>query len=377
MMQTIKKIVKNSLTIYRMKKRENEFKKEIEASYKKLEQHRSLTKEQEKEVQDFYKSLIGKKVPLIWHKYFYSRTGHFTKEYVPIGIHHCEIIPRANDWRFLYAYNDKNITDLLFPGENVARSILKKMNDYYYFEGKPVSEKEAIELCANLKDVIIKPSRETQGRGVQLFSATDGVTDINGMTIAKLFEEYQHNFMIQRRVHQHKDLAALNPTSVNTLRVVSFRSGMEVLIVYSVIRIGRKGQVIDNQCAGGISTMVGPDGRLSKNAFGGYTTDNVPKTDTGIVLEGYQYPSYDKAIAFVKRLHMQLPFFNMIGWDVAIEENGDPILIEFNNNPQLSQSAFGSGYGKYTERIIRETWAEPHYNTRFPLMTDHVKPEEN
>ena len=169
--------------------------------------------------------------------------------------------------------------------------------------------------------------------------------------------------MIQQCVKQHKDMAALNPTSVNTLRILSYRSGMEVLIVYSVVRIGRSGQVIDNQCAGGISTTVTRDGRLGKVAFGGYSEDNVMKTDTGVVLEDYQLPSYDKAIEMVKRLHLKLPYLNIVGWDIAIEEDGEPVLIEFNTHPGLSQSAFCSGMGEYTERIIRELW--PKRNSRF------------
>ena len=88
------------------------------------------------------------------------------------------------------------------------------------------------------------------------------------------------------------------------------------------------------------------------------------KTDSGVVLDGYQLPSYDKAIAFVKEMHGYLPFFNLVGWDIAIQENGEPIMIEWNARPGLSQSAFCSGMGDYTERIIRELW--PRKNTRHP-----------
>ena len=208
--------------------------------------------------------------------------------------------------------------------------------------------------------VIIKPSRESQGHGVQLFSSKDGKTTLDGLTVADLFKQYKKNFLIQECVKQHERMAALNPTSVNTLRILSYRSGMEVLIIYSVVRIGRMNQVIDNQCSGGISTTISKDGKLGKEAFGGYSEDNITKTDTGIVLDGYQLPSYEKAIELVKKLHMRLPFFNLVGWDIAIEESGEPILIEFNTNPGLSQSAFCSGMGEYTERIIRELWPRPN-----------------
>ena len=149
-------------------------------------------------------------------------------------------------------------------------------------------------------------------------------------------------------------MSQLNESSVNTIRIVTYRSDMEILVIYSVVRIGRKGSVIDNQCAGGISTVIGEDGKLGGTAFGGFIEDGIGKTDSGTILNGFEIPSYHKAIETVKQLHYQLPFFNFIGWDVAIDEDGDPVIIEWNACPGLSQSAFGPGYGKYTERILRE-----------------------
>lgn len=343
------------------KKRElKKWKVRITRNFKDLENHRKLSKEQKKEVQDFYVNMIGRKVPLYCHEYFYSRTGFFTKEYVPNNLYHVELVPRANNHRLQAAYGDKNMCDLLFPGENVVHSILKNMNGYFYFEGKPVSEDEAVMLCQNLDKVIIKPSRKSEGKGVLVFSSKDGITDLSGKSIGQIFKDYKKDFVIQEWVRQHEKMAALNPTSVNTMRILSYRSGMEVLIIYSVVRIGRTGSVVDNQCAGGISTTIDKEGKLGKSAFGGFSNDNVVKTDTGITLEGYQLPSYDKAIEMVKRLHLKLPFFNIVGWDVAIQEDGEPVLIEFNTNPGLSQSAFRSGMGEYTERIIRELWPRPN-----------------
>ncbi len=348
---------------YERRQQEKALRKKITRNFKDLKVRRKLTKKQKKEVDDFYISMIGMKVPLYCHEYFYSRTGVFSKDYIPKDFYTLELRPRANVYMFQEAYDDKNIYDIILSGENVVHTILKNMNGYYYFEGKPVSGEEAVALCQNLEEVIIKPSMTMQGDGVRLLTVKNGISNVDGLTIDQLFKKYKHNFLIQERVKQHKDIAALNPTSVNTMRILTYRSGMEVLVVYSVIRIGRSGQVIDNQCAGGISTMITEDGKLGKAAFGGFSEDDVRVTDTGIILDGYQLPSYDKAIEFVKRLHMKLPYFNIIGWDVSIEENGEPILIEYNTNPGLSQSAFCSGMGENTERIIRELW--PRRNTMY------------
>lgn len=328
----------------------------IERELKRLKNRKQLTNEQKREIEDFYVSMIGKKIPLSSHEFFYSRTGYYSKEYVPKGIYTVDLLPKANKVKYRDAYADKNMIDVLLPNVKHPHTVLKRMNGYFYFEGEPVSKEEAIKSCWNISNCIIKPSLEYSGKGVCGLDVENGVTSIDELSIESLFEKYGENFQIQERLKQHERMCLLNPTSVNTIRILTYRSGMEILVVYSVVRIGRMGQVVDNQCAGGISVVIGEDGKLGKSAFGGYTENNVLKTDVGTELNGFEIPSYDKAIETVKKLHFQLPFFNLIGWDVAIDEVGDPVVIEWNVNTGLSQSAFGPGFGKYTERIIRELW---------------------
>lgn len=337
----------------------------IKGNLKKLKDRKKLTREQKNEIQSFYKSIIGKKIPLTSHEYFYSRTGVFSKEYIPKSLYHAEIIPKANMVPYRDAYADKNMVDVLLPGVKHPHTILKRMNGYFYYEDEPVSKEEAIRLCQNIHHAIIKPVLNHSGSGVKGLEIENGVTNVDGMTVEQLFDKYGNNFQIQERLKQHEKMSQLNPTSVNTIRIFTYRSGMEVLVIYSVVRIGRKGQVIDNQSAGGMSTVIGEDGKLGNTAFGGFTDAGVGKTDSGVELNGFEIPSYHKAIDTVKRLHYRLPFFNLIGWDVAIDEEGDPVIIEWNANTGLSQSAFGPGFGKYTEKILKELW--PRKNTRYNL----------
>ena len=124
------------------------WKKKITDSYKLLKDKRKLSKEQKKEIQDFYKDMIGREVPLYSHEYFYSRTGYFTKEYVPTNLYHCELIRKANYFPYMYVYSDKNMHDILLEKENTAHVILKNMNGYYFYEGKHDDGKiEAATLC--------------------------------------------------------------------------------------------------------------------------------------------------------------------------------------------------------------------------------------
>lgn len=360
---SLKKKVQVKIDLYRKRQAEKVHNNYMAKNLKKLQCVKQLTAEQEEEIQNFYQKLIGKKVCLDSHRYFYSRTGTFSKEYVPTYLYHVDLINKANMLSYRDALADKNMCDILFPEIKHPRTILKNRNGYFYMYEKPVSREEAVRQCQNLQNMLIKPSLDKHGNGVKSLEVENGITNHDGATIEQVFEKYSMNFQIQERLKQHERMAALNPTSVNTIRLLTYRSGMEVLLVYAVVRIGREGQVIDNQCAGGLSTYIDKDGNLGSFSYGGYNEDNVIRTDTGIKLGGYHIPSFDKAVEAVKKLHFNLPFFDLVGWDIAIDDEGEPVMLEWNANTGLSQSAFGPGFGEYTERIIKELWPrENKYN---------------
>ena len=339
----------------------------VRKNYKKLKNRELLTDGQISEIQSFYEGLVGHKVPTEWHQYFYSRTGVFSKRYVPSSEYKHHLIGRLNVYPLHLAYNDKNITDITLAHTHQPKIFLKNMGGYFYSDGEPISREDALQRCKDLGEVIIKPSLSGRGKGVKKIHIQDGMTDYNGLSLTALFDEYFADYLIQAVVQQHPDLKRLNPSSINTIRVVSYRNGMEVYIVYTVIRIGREGMSIDNESAGGISVRIKADGTLDRYAYGAPGVDKVEFTDSGVRLEGFKVPCFDEAMAFVKRSHLQLPYFNFIGWDIAIEEDGTPVMIELNLNPDLSQSANGPAFGEYTEMIIKD--AMSRNDTWHPMAT--------
>ena len=318
-----------------------------------------LTKGQKSDIQSFYKRVAGTTVPTYWHEYFYSRNGNFSVRYVPTCFYHKELIYRLNDYHFRHAYVDKCIFDVFFPDVNRPQTIVKNMNGYFYDAERPLTREEALERCHTIGQAIIKPSQEGMwGQGVNLLSAEDDI-DYNG-----LFNKYDKNFIIQQRVEQHEQMGRLNPTSLNTLRVLSYRHGDEILILYAVVRIGRLGKNIDNETAGGINADIDlASGRIIECAYGTPSEKKILFTDCGTRLKGFTIPSFYKVVALVKELHMRLPYFNLVGWDWGIGVQGEPILIEWNRCPDLSQTAHGPALGEMTEMIIKDTMTKK--DTRF------------
>ena len=361
----MKRLIKTLINKYYKRKQIQRFVDPISVKYGKLSTHQKLTKEQKSEIKQYYRELTGENVPLIWHEFLYSRTGNYSKKYIPTSLYKVTLLYRANKHGYRDAYADKNMADILLPGVKHPEVVLKNMNGYYYIGGKAVSKDEAVQYCQNLDNVLIKPSLGTHGDGARRLIVKNGITNISGKPIEKVFDDYGENFCIQGFIQQHESMKALNPTSVNTIRVLTYRSGMEILVLYTVVRIGRKDKEIDNESAGGISTVINKDGRLGKYAYGDPGVDKVEFTDSGIRLEGYEVPSYEKVVDTVKRLHYSLPFFNLVGWDVAVGQDGEPILVEWNVCTELSQSANGPAFGEYTDRIITELMQKPNDQNRY------------
>lgn len=334
--------------------------KQVNNNYQKLSNKKELTREQVREIEDYWQELVGYKVPTAWHQYFFSRTGLYSVKYVPTSLYRLELTGRLNRLPWCVPFSDKNMNDILLPTIKQPHTYLKSRNGYFYVDNKAVSFDRAVEICANIGDVIIKPTLSSHGERVEKLHIVDGVVDEDGTTLRELLKSYDKNFLIQDIIKQHDAMNALNPDSINTLRIVTYRKEMEIYVLYAAIRIGRKGQQIDNESAGGMSTKINKDGKLCKYAFGAPGQDYIEVTDSGVMLEGYLIPSFEKAIDLVKDYHLLLPFQNLIGWDICIDQVGDPVLLEWNTTPELSQSAVGPAFGEYTEMVVKDAMSRPN-----------------
>ena len=162
------------------------------------------------------------------------------------------------------------------------------------------------------------------------------------------------------------DMSALNPTSVNTVRLLTYRRDNTIELLYAVARIGRKGEFIDNESKGGITCKINKDGCLNKFAYGSLNEGKITQTDSGVIIDNYKIPSYNKIVEIVKTLHLNLPYFNLAGWDIAIEKDGAPLFIEWNLRTELSQTAAGPAFGDFTEEVLEKTRILP--TTRYYII---------
>ncbi|WP_103865532.1 sugar-transfer associated ATP-grasp domain-containing protein [Aquimarina sp. I32.4] len=155
----------------------------------------------------------------------------------------------------------------------------------------------------------------------------------------------------QEVIEQHQGVNKIYKHSVNTIRFDTYLDKENTIHILSAfMRFGRGGSVIDNGSLGGFyvsvdinkGTLRGKSHQLMK--YGGEQLDAHP--DTGIIFEGYEIPYFKESCELIKQAVCFIPD-RIIGWDIAISNNG-PVIIEGNdNNSFVTPDIAYGGYLKH------------------------------
>lgn len=289
-------------------------------------------------------------------KDIYSKySGIESLKYIPTDIYYFYILPYLNNMAQTKSMFDKNNYDILFQGFNMPKTILKKQNGYLYkgFTDKEnlFSIDESVDLLCSYSEFIIKPSIES-GCGVGVLLIKEPTKE----QIRQVLNTFSGDFIVQEIVQQHPILNRLNDSSLNTMRIVTYRrNATDFVHLGTVLRFGRKGAFVDNASAGGRNCKVLPDGTIdtiirSSNTF-------VTECLNELIPDGNMViPNYTDVIEFCYKLHARVPFLNFCGWDIAIDQDSNPIFIEVNEYPdcELIQSNCGPLFGEYTDEILEK-----------------------
>ena len=318
-----------------------------------------LTKHQIKEIQSFWLQYFGQRVNLKWHEYFYKVNGEFSPKYIPVYIKNAYIDPKLKNPKMAIVYSDKNMIDSLVGGcVKLPKSYVKNINGVYYIDKKVVTKEDAIVACQNIEDAVIKHTLEScQGKSILRFSCKNGIVKGKNCpeTIKILFDQYEKDFIVQEAIQQSPEMAKLNPSSLNTIRIMTYWSKNDgVVPVFAVVRMGRLGSVVDNASAGGLYCGVNLEkGSLKEYAYTLTPFSSHSHTDSGVVLKNFTIPNFSKLKEKAVELHSYLPYTKLIGWDFSIDNNNEIVLVEINaSNPGMFQAATGPAFGDYTEEIL-------------------------
>ena len=80
----------------------------------------------------------------------------------------------------------------------------------------------------------------------------------------------------------------------------------------------------------------------------------VEENSFGIKFDDVKIPEFDRVIETIKFAHKRLAHFKLIGWDMSVDAQREPVLIEYNTCPGANQISCGPTFGELTERVLDE-----------------------
>ncbi len=264
----------------------------------------------------------------------------------------------------MYSMNAKEKADILTIGKN--NKLVKELNDpdfLPYFEDKYEfikkfnkyirrswamigdSREEIHEFLKDKNRIIVKPLDECCGRGIRIVNLKD--YDSTDKLLSEL-EEYGTPLMEEVAI-QSDYMNKMYPHSVNTVRVVTILNHGKVNIVASCFRVGRNGNNVDNFNNGGIASIIDyKTGKVVTNGFDKDRNEYLEHPDTGVIFKGFQIPNWTKIRSFLEEVARIVPEVRYVGWDIALDKDNNPFLIEGNGYPGQDLSQYPKlGLGNY------------------------------
>ena len=316
-----------------------------------------LTPAQRRAAKAFWAQYV-KHPNVLSHEYYTEKNGLFFPDYIPLDLYYTKIDTYFNDWNIARVIDHKCYFDMYLPDMKQPTCVAKRINRFWFDPNRNrISKEQAEKLVMETPELFVKIAKDSSGgKGVWYLKDDEDKAEFwSAQGNAK------EDLILQLPVKQHPQLNALYPHAINTIRVISMLREEDVKIYSVVIRMGQGGMVVDNLSSGGMSCGITEDNRLKRYAYTqpGERCEHHP--DTGTVFLDYPLPSIDRVREIVKTHHQAFPHFRLMSWDFAIDEHGDPVLIEVNlSYGDLDCHQFNNGplFGEDTKEILDEVFGK-------------------
>ena len=213
---------------------------------------------------------------------------------------------------------------------------------------RDITENYLLSFVKKHKRVALKPVDKYAGIGFSTAYA-DRVGNVIFSKDTPSFEEMQKQLYIaEDYVYQHKAYSDVYPKSLNTLRVTTYiDSDGKPDILFVVNQFGSEGSITDNDDIKGIWCVTDKETGIIKvceeDEKNGFVYDTHP--DTNIKFSGFQNPYFEEVKKTALRAALVVPKCRLVGWDIAVREDGEIVIIEGNVTPELSMYQRLSGDG--------------------------------
>lgn len=188
--------------------------------------------------------------------------------------------------------------------------------------------------------LFIKPSTGSGGRNAAIAKKSGDEIIVRTMTRSTPLHDYvlKEKSVVQEKISQDNRMAAVSRSSVNTLRLVTMLTKHgKAIVAKAIIRFGVGEAIVDNFGAGGVAVGVdGETGKLSQYGLDKKRNRYLAHPTTGIVFKDFVVPDWERFFNAAIEVQSAFRFYRLLGLDVAMDENGEPVVLEINASPDLA-----------------------------------------
>ncbi len=309
-------------------------------------------------------SIIDKKVKPEYYRAYRNLSKNDSLDFLPDYMYYALVEPILNNYQFAAFGNEKNFYDKILTGVNLPITILRNVASINLDKNYNVinlNESKLEELCKEIDSIFVKPTIDSgQGKNVMKFNRHGNIfksTDGQDLRLELLNKVYKSDFIIQESLSQCDLLNQFNKDSINTLRILTYRSvkDNEVHVLHTTLRVGKKGALIDASRAGGRFCGVSQNGMLFKRVQDSKGNEYPDFNGFNVIEKDYFIPNFDKVLDISKRTAQQIVHHRVLALDVMIDSNDQPRLIEINPVNQgmfIFQAAIGPMFKEFTNEVI-------------------------
>lgn len=245
---------------------------------------------------------------------------------------------------FVGGHEKARYTDFLHQSSDIYRKFRNKYIAYQTF--KPFYHRDVVrvmeesdrdaflEFARKHPRFILKINDEALGNGIRILDL-----QTLGKTSEALFSELladRKEYLAEELIEQAPELARIHPSSVNTVRFVTYLKNGKVEHLFSFLRMGAGGGIIDNATAGGISAAIDLEtGIVTTPGCRENQTRFLCHPDTGVQIIGMQIPRWSELLETVDQLAQVVPEQKYVGWDMALTKDGW-VMVEGNDSAMMT-----------------------------------------
>ena len=233
---------------------------------------------------------------------------------------------------FLKIYHDFAKRDYLDLRQNDKDAFTTFIHHHSLFMAKPVDQ-----LC---------------GKGIEKI-------DSRNFDDEELYERLikQQQFLLEELIIQDDTMASLNPSSINTIRIVTILKNDKVYMPFMALRMGRSGVVVDNFNHGGLNALINEKGEVYTLAVTKDEREYEYHPDSHVKIKGFKIPHFAKLLETADAIARVTPELGMCGWDFCIAKDKGIVAIEGNHLPGYDL------YQCYGQRPIDKRGKKPLFDS--------------